>query len=195
MALKHIRTLKPKVIIPGHGPILQNIDVVHCLDDTIAGLETVHDHVISGLNKGHSLKQMVDEIRLPSELENSPYLRQTYSRVELAVIAFYRSHTGWWDGDPTSVYPTDRTRVAIEIRSALQDEQRLLIRTQELWESGDRSTAMELVQLLIRGREGTETAQEPETLREHFLQQLLTEDRCLMTRSAWINAQRQRRDP
>ncbi|MCL4318881.1 MAG: MBL fold metallo-hydrolase [Firmicutes bacterium] len=189
-SLKHIRALKPKVVIPGHGPVLQDVDATHCLDDTIAGLEFVEEHVVSGLNRGHSLKQIVEEIRLPRQLATSPYLRQTYSRIELAVIAFYRSYTGWWNGDPASVYPADPTRVASEVRCAVKDESRLLVRIQELWDSGNRSTAMELIQLLIRGREGTVEARKSENLREQFLQQLLAEDVCLMTRSAWINAQR-----
>lgn len=189
-ALKRMKMLEPKVVIPGHGPVLQGKEVQQCLRDTIDGLEFVYEAVISGMNAGSSLRQMVREVHLPQALENSPYLRQIYSRVELAVIAFYRSYAGWWDEDPSSVYPSCGVRVAEEIRLALHEEQYLLNRCEALWEVGDRTTAMELIQFLIRGRKGAPDAQVAEGIRDRFLDQLLDEDKCLMTRAAWIAAKR-----
>lgn len=185
-ALKQIRDLCPQVVLPGHGPALRGGEVANALADTIDGLEFVNQSVINGLNQGHALAQVIEETVLPPSLHNSPYLQQKYSRVELAVIAFYRSYTGWWDGDIASLFPTSPDRLSQALANAV-DPDRLMQEAATYWRTGDPWTTIALLQILLR------TSQPPniQSRATEFLTQvvcdLLEKDDCLLTRAAWIS--------
>ncbi len=183
-ALSRIRALEPKAVVPGHGTELLGSPELarQTLDDTIAALRFVDDEVVRRLNEGQTLAQMVREIRLPSDLEDRPALRQVYSRLELAVITTHRRYAGWFDWDPATVYPTPRTELAEELRALIGDDRAVLDRARALAAEGRRQLALELIQILVRSDPGHRAARE---LRLSLLEQLRDDDRCLMTHGVW----------
>lgn len=182
--LERVGALAPKALVPGHGyDLLETPETVAaCLGDTVRGLRHVHDEVVQRLNAGQPLSRMVAEIHLPPALEASPYLAQVYSRVELAVIAFHRGYTGWFEGEPGEIYPAGRAVVAGALRSLIGNDEAILERAAELWRQGGRDEAVEILQVLLRDEPGHPAARQ---LRGSFMQTLADEDCCLMTRSAW----------
>lgn len=183
-ALKQIRDLRPLVILPGHGPALRGRHATQALTDTIDGLEFVNQSVIDGLNDGHPLAQVIQETVLPLHLQDSPYLQQKYSRVELAVIAFYRSYTGWWDGDISSLFPPSPNRLAQALAVAV-DAERLVQEAAQFWRMGDPWTPIALLQILLRVPQPPPTELRAKELLTQVVCHLLQNDDCLMTRAAW----------
>ncbi len=182
--LERILALRPQAVAPGHGTGLLSgeRDIQAGVGDTVRGLRYLHDEVVRRLNEGQPLEQMVAEIRLPRELEDSPYLAQTYSRVEFAVVAIHRNYTGWFDDDPSDVFPLPRRAVARELRQLIGDDGALLGRAETLWEDGAHQEAIELVQIVLR--DAPQDAQ-ARRLRLRFMEALLQDDRCVMSRGAW----------
>lgn len=181
--LERMRALNPRVLAPGHGTALvEGADAGRCLDDTIAALRYLHDEVVRRLNDGQSLERMVAEVRLPAELEDSPYLRQVYSRAEFAVIEIQRGYTGWYDGDPADLLPVPRTTVASHLRDLIGDDAALRARSQQLWDQGERQAAIELLQVLLRA-----APEDADGLgqRRRYMEALLAGDRCVMSRGVW----------
>jgi glyoxylase-like metal-dependent hydrolase (beta-lactamase superfamily II) len=183
-ALERIQGLKPRVVAPGHGIHLlrdpQAIDA--CLGDTIATLRYLHDEVVRRLNEGQTLAQMQAEIRLPRHLEDSPYLEQSYSRMEMAVAEIHRGYTGWFDWDPSDLYAVPRPAVARVLRRLIDDDDAIVGAARELWQSGARDQAVEVLQVLLRDGEGHV---EGRRLRLQFMETLLADDKCLMSRGVW----------
>ena len=181
--LERIRGLSPRVVAPGHGLVLvEGADVARCLDDTITALRYLHDEVVRRLNEGQPLEQVVAEVRLPPTLEDSPYLRQVYSRMEFAVIEIQRGYTGWYDGDPADLLPAPRLALAPHLRELIGDDDAILARSQQLWDRGERHAAIELLQVLLRAAPDDAAGR---TLRLRYMEALLAEDRCLMSRGVW----------
>jgi glyoxylase-like metal-dependent hydrolase (beta-lactamase superfamily II) len=181
--LERIAALKPKAVAPGHGTgLVSGEDVDAVLGDTVRGLRYIHDEVVRRMNDGQSLDQMVTEVRLPPELEDSRHLRQTYSRVEFAVMAIRRGYDGWFDGDPSDLLPVPRQAVARELRALIGDDAALLARAAALWSEGLRRAALELVQVILRD---DPKHTEARRLRLRFMEELVEADRCVMSRGAW----------
>jgi glyoxylase-like metal-dependent hydrolase (beta-lactamase superfamily II) len=181
--LQRMQALGPRVLAPGHGlALVEGKEAGRCLDDTIAALRYLHDEVVRRLNEGQPLERMVAEVRLPRELEDSPYLRQVYSRMEFAVIEIQRGYTGWYDGDPADLLPAPRLALAPHLRELIGDDTAILSRSQLLWDRGERHAAIELLQVLLRA-DPDHPAGRAHRLR--YMETLLAEDRCLMSRGVW----------
>ena len=181
--LERVQALGPRVLAPGHGlELVQESDAARCLDDTIGALRFLHDEVVRRLNAGQPLEQMVAEMRLPQELEDSPYLRQVYSRMEFAVMEIQRGYTGWYDGDPADLLPPPRLAVAPHLRELIGDDDAILARSRQLWERGERHAAIELLQVLLRAAPDHRAARAQRLV---YMDTLLSDDRCLMSRGVW----------
>jgi glyoxylase-like metal-dependent hydrolase (beta-lactamase superfamily II) len=182
--LERIRDLQPEAVAPGHGMgLVRGADARQCLDDTIRALRYLHDEVVRRLNEGETAAQMINEIHLPPELEDSPYLRQVYSRVEFAVMEIQRGYTGWYDGDPADLFPHRRDIVATELRRLVGDDAAILKRADALWQQGMRAEGLELLQVVLRADSENAAARRQ---RLAWMETLLTEDRCLMSRGVWF---------
>jgi glyoxylase-like metal-dependent hydrolase (beta-lactamase superfamily II) len=181
--LERIRGLAPRVVAPGHGlELVEGEEAARCLDDTIRALRYLHDEVVRRLNEGQPLERMVAEVRLPPDLEDSPHLRQVYSRAEFAVMAIQRGYGGWYDGDPTDLLPSPRLAVAPHLRELIGDDEAILARSRALWQQGARHAALELLQVLLRADPNHAAGR---ALRLTYMEALLAEDRCVMSRGVW----------
>ncbi|PKB81804.1 MAG: hypothetical protein BZY88_05760 [SAR202 cluster bacterium Io17-Chloro-G9] len=182
--LERIQRLAPRVVAPGHGQQLLTDagDIRRCLNDQIAGLRYVHDEVVRRMNEGQPLWKMVLETHLPAELEDSPWLEQSYSRVEFAVTAIWRGYGGWYDGDPSDLFAVPRTDVASTLRGLIGNDDSILRAARDLWSAGKRSQGLEVLQVLLRANP---EHVEGRGLRLEFMETLLTEDKTLMSRGAW----------
>ena len=182
--LERILALNPAAVAPGHGVgLLRGEQEIQAgVGDTVRALRFLHDEVVRRLNEGQQLEQMVAEVRLPSELEESPHLRQTYSRVEFAVMAIHRSYTGWFDSDPSDLLPLPRQAIAHELRTLIGDDKAIISRAEALWSEGRRQEAIELVQIILRDVPDHVEARQT---RLRWMETLLQDDRCVMSRGAW----------
>ncbi|MCH7511391.1 MAG: MBL fold metallo-hydrolase [Chloroflexi bacterium] len=182
--LERILALNPAAVAPGHGVgLLRGEQEIQAgVGDTVRALRFLHDEVVRRLNEGQELEQMVAEVRLPPELEESPHLRQTYSRVEFAVMAIHRSYTGWFDSDPSDLLPLPRRAIAHELRALIGDDKAIISRAEALWSEGRRQEAIELVQIILRDVPNHVEARQT---RLRWMETLLQDDRCVMSRGAW----------
>ena len=184
--LERIAALSPSTVVPGHGPqaLRGAQDVQGAVQDNIDALRFLHDEVCRRLNDGQTLDQMVAEIRLPERLEQSPHLQQTYSRVEFAVMNVHRRYAGWFDWDPTDLFPTPRAELARTVRDLIGDDARIVARAEGLQKEGRLQEALEVLQILLRAE-----PEHPEgrRLRLVIMEQLMASDRCLMSRGVWTH--------
>ena len=57
----------------------------------------------------------MQHVKLPSALASSPYLQEFYGTVEWSVRAIYADYAGWFDGNPTKLFPLPETDRAVKI--------------------------------------------------------------------------------
>jgi glyoxylase-like metal-dependent hydrolase (beta-lactamase superfamily II) len=84
-ALREMDNLGPEVLCPGHGPPIWGRQAVHrALDETASFLEALVDQVVTLMNRGARLDEILATVDLAPALLERPYLQPSYE--ERAVI-------------------------------------------------------------------------------------------------------------
>ncbi|CAN0595475.1 unnamed protein product, partial [Laminaria digitata] len=96
----------PEHVVPGHTrPILGNIAATQALTDYRDAINFVFNKTVEGINRGLTPDELVQYVQLSDELASRPYLQEYYGNVEWAVRANFTGYLGWFDGNPTNLFP------------------------------------------------------------------------------------------
>lgn len=111
-SLDKLIALNADFVVPGHmGTITGADEAKDALMSYRDGIKFVYDKTIEGISKGKTPDELVREIKLPAELAHHPYLQEYYGTVAWAVRGIYSQNAGWFDGNPTHIFPlTDKER-------------------------------------------------------------------------------------
>jgi len=106
-------------LVPGHTrPVLGSINVRAALTTYRDGIKSVLDQTLEAMKKGERPDELVQHVALPPMLADSPYLQEFYGTVAWSVRAIYADYAGWFDGNPTKLFPMpqrDRAARVIEL--------------------------------------------------------------------------------
>jgi alkyl sulfatase BDS1-like metallo-beta-lactamase superfamily hydrolase len=147
-ALRAMLALEPELLLPAHGLAAAGRDrVATVLGDLAGALERLVEDVLTGMNAGATLDEIVASVQVNEDLLRRPWLRPIYDEPEFVVRNTYRLYGGWWDGDPAHLKPPPATALAIELADLAGGVEVLAGRAQERAEAGDHRMACQLVEL------------------------------------------------
>lgn len=107
-ALEKAMALEPEILLPGHDePVVGAAFVRRRLGEYRDAILHVHDAVVRGMNEGHSVFELMREIRLPE----GSRVEESYGKVSWAVRGIFEGYAGWFDGNPAHLF--DRPDSAI----------------------------------------------------------------------------------
>jgi alkyl sulfatase BDS1-like metallo-beta-lactamase superfamily hydrolase len=102
-SLNKVLSWKPELVLPGHGePLEGSARIAEALSRLRDAIRYVHDETVKGMNEGKSVFQLMQEIKLPPGLQ----MGETYGTVAWSVRGIYDGYAGWFDGNPSNMYPT-----------------------------------------------------------------------------------------
>lgn len=160
-ALDEMAALDPVAVVSGHGGVFTS-DALEMLRVTSEACRWLDAEVVRRLNDGQWGEQIIHEVRLPPELEGSRYLRPLYGCTAFAVRDILRRYTGWYDGNPTMLFPSTRSAVATEVVALIGGVDPIFGRVEELAAEDDAGAlqgALHLLDLVIfNGGEGSDRA-------------------------------------
>lgn len=137
-ALRAMAALGPELLLPGHGLPIRGAEQVHTvLTETATVLEILHDGTLALMNEGARLDTIVQEVRVPDELLERPYLRPIYDDPEFVVRNVWRLYGGWYDGNPAHLKPAPDALLAAEVARLAGGARTLADRAVELAGTGD----------------------------------------------------------
>lgn len=146
-ALEEMAALEPAAIVSGHGDVFTN-DAHEMLLTTARACRWLDEEVVRRLNDGQWDEQILVEIRLPADLDESPYLRPLYGCTAFAVRDILRRYTGWYDGNPTMLFPSTRAEIAAETVALIGDVDPILERVETLAAADDPASVQRALHLL-----------------------------------------------
>ena len=147
-ALREMAAREPEVLCPGHGhPIVGAARVHRALVETAELLESLVEQVLALMNAGETLDTVIHSVKLPAHLVDRPYLQPIYDEPEFVVRNIWRLFGGWWDGDPSSLKPAPRARLAHELAALSGGASALVDRALALSGAGDHRLACHLAEL------------------------------------------------
>ena len=144
-SLETLISLDAEFLVQGHmRPILGRDEVRVALTVYRDGIRAVLDQTLAGIRQGRTPDELVQEVRLPPDLARSPYLQEYYGSVAWTVRGIYADYVGWFDGNPTNIFPlppADRAAKTIEMAGGIDG---ILGRARQAIERGDFQWAAEL---------------------------------------------------
>jgi alkyl sulfatase BDS1-like metallo-beta-lactamase superfamily hydrolase len=138
-------------VISGHGGVFTT-DATDMLLTTARACRWLDAEVVRRLNDGQWGEQILHEVRLPPDLDESRYLRPLYGCTSFAVRDILRRYKGWYDGNPTMLFPSTSAEVASEVVGLAGGADAILERVDALGSSPGAAAvqlALHLVDLVI----------------------------------------------
>ena len=112
-SLDKTRFLYAEYLVLSHGPPIigkeEVFDVVTRYRDAI---QYVYDQTFRWMNKGLEIDEIVEKVRLPPGQASHRFLTECYGQVSWNVRGVYRSHMGWFNGDPADLNPLSKQKKA-----------------------------------------------------------------------------------
>jgi alkyl sulfatase BDS1-like metallo-beta-lactamase superfamily hydrolase len=149
-SLEKMITLEPDHVIPGHmHPISGAKDVRDALTCYRDAIRHVLDATVKGIKQGITPDELVGQVKLPDHLAKSPYLQEFYGSVAWSVRGIYAAYVGWFDGNPTNMFPLSPEQRARRIIDLAGGASVLLDQAAAALKAGDFQWAAELSDHLI----------------------------------------------
>ena len=149
-SLRDMAAKDVELFVPAHGlPIAGQDRVRHCLLTVAATLETLVEQVVTAMNAGAPLDEIVHSVTVPDETLQLPYLRPLYDEPEFVVRNIWRLYGGWWDGNPARLKPPSDAAVGAEVAQLAGGTERLIERAVELSGVGDHRLACQLIEYAV----------------------------------------------
>lgn len=137
-------------LIPSHTlPISGRDDIRQVLTDYRDAIRSIVEQTYAGMNAGLSADKIVELVRLPDDLATKPYLEQTYGTVSWSVRAICNGTLGWFDGNPTRLFPLSQVARAERVAKLAGGESALLDQARQAIKEADYQWAAELADHLI----------------------------------------------
>ncbi len=190
-ALEQMASLHPQILVPGHGPVIRGEKIQKVCLNTARALRYLHEEVVKRLNKGAWIEQILEEVQLPEELAKKSYLAPIYGCPTFAIHAIYRRYAGWYDGNPSHLFPSKTADIAKEVVK-LTGTEALLNRAKELRKAGEIQLALHLVDFIIYNPE-TAGLKEAHELKAELLQAKAEQTTSFIARNIFLNGARRER--
>ncbi len=141
---------EPEHLIPSHTmPISGRGDIRQVLTDYRDAIRSIIDQTYAGMNAGLTADEIVEIVQLPDDLATKPYLEETYGTVSWSVRAICAGNLGWFDGNPTRLFPLSQVARAERVAKLAGGEAALLEQAEQAIEDADYQWAAELADHLI----------------------------------------------
>ena len=140
------------VLVPGHTrPTTDPAATQEKLKDYSAAILSVYEQTIAGINRGMTPDQLVQTVRLPAELAEKSYLKEFYGAVPWAVRSIFTGHLGWFDGNPTNLFPLYPDQEAERFAELAGGMDKLVEHAQKAVDQGDYQWACQLADRVMAG--------------------------------------------
>lgn len=140
----------PEHLVPSHTrPISGKEKVRKALTDYRDGIESVLEQTIEWMNQGLSPDQIIEKVKLPEHLQGNPFLQEFYGTIPWSVRAIFAGNLGWFDGNPTNLFPLSGNEKAQRMVKLAGGRDALLKQATEASEDNDFQWSIELLDHLL----------------------------------------------
>jgi alkyl sulfatase BDS1-like metallo-beta-lactamase superfamily hydrolase len=147
--LEAIVAKEPEILIPGHSPLIQGKEKIREQLLTVSrGLRYLHDEVVKRLNAGMWYEDILYEVDLPPHLKDSDFLAPVYGCPKFVIHGILRQYTGWYDGNPSTLFPPRSIEIKKEIVS-LAGKDEIIKKVSALKEEGQTAMALQFVDMAL----------------------------------------------
>jgi alkyl sulfatase BDS1-like metallo-beta-lactamase superfamily hydrolase len=159
---------EPEFLVPGHTrPIIGEERITEALTDYRDAIRFVFHKTIEGMNKGLTPDELVDCVQLPQRFQGKDNLRPYYGDPQWAVRAIFTAHLGWFDGNPSNLFPLNPLEEAERVAKLAGGKDALYAAAKEALAENDPQWAAQLCDHLLALNPN---AKEPSLLKANALE-------------------------
>tara|TARA_R110002050_G_scaffold85091_1_gene181550 strand:- start:12571 stop:13917 length:1347 start_codon:yes stop_codon:yes gene_type:complete len=149
-SVEKMSTFPVEYLVPGHTRPVTGKSLIHRkLRDYSAAILSIYNQTIDAMNKGFTLQQTVDSVKLPDSLKNQPNLQEFYGSVPWGVRSIFLHYVGWFDGNPTNLYPLSASQKAKNIIQLAGGEKELFQHVNTALNEGNYQWGLQLADYLL----------------------------------------------
>jgi len=187
-ALEEMASVEPAVVISGHGGIFTKSSG-EMLTTTARALRYLDAEVVRRLNEGQWQEQILHEVTLPEDLVDHRFLQPLYGCTEFVVRDIMRRYMGWYDGNPSMLFPSRRSEIAHEIVTLVGSVDPIVARAETLGRSADVADLQLALHLLdvVLHNDGPEV-QPARTLKAEILEARAQHERSFVAHNILLSA-------
>lgn len=149
-SLEQIMSYPAKILLPGHTAPLFGYDTIQeVLGDYKGAIESVLLQTLDCMNRGMTESETVEQVKLPEQYRNKPHLGEFYGTIAWSVRSVYHGYVGWFDGNPSNLYPLPDHQYAKHLIDLI-GEQVLLEQIDRSLEQGEYQSAVQDADLLVQ---------------------------------------------
>lgn len=150
-SLEKVLALGPEIVVPSHGPAIVGKDNIKAqLTKMRDAIVYVHEAVLKGMNDGKGVHELMEEIKLPPELD----VGEGYGKISWSVRGMYESYVGWFSGEPADMFPQGRSSVSPELVTLAGGPKAIADEAMKLLAQGKSVEALHLTSIGIEGAPG-----------------------------------------
>ena len=144
-----------KALLPGHTrPIMGREQIQDQIGTFRDAIEYVLLETLDCMNKGMTISETAEQVKLPEKYLDKEYLGEFYGTVEWSVKSIYCGYVGWFDGNAAGLMPVSDREYQAVIRELIGDE-KLKEKIKEYMNEGQFQIALQLLEL-ADGKESSE---------------------------------------
>lgn len=149
-AVDRVLQLGADVLVGGHTrPVVGREAVSEVLTDYRDAIRFVFEKTIEGMNKGLGPDELVEYVKLPERFAGKDYLAPYYGHPEWAVRSIFTGYLGWFDGNPTRLFPLGPRAEGERMIAMGGGREKVLERAREALRGGDAQWAAQLCDYLL----------------------------------------------
>ena len=149
-SLDKIRLLNAEYLVPSHTrPISGKENVSKALTDYRDGIQFVHDQTIRYINKGLTPDEIVQKVKLPKHLAESPYLQPFYGSISSYIRSTFSGYIGWFSGNISDLHPLSAEERAQKLAAIAQKQTKISVEAENALTNGEYQWALELADMLL----------------------------------------------
>lgn len=148
-SLDHMTQFPVSHLVPGHTRPISGAKAIEALSDYRDAIRFIISKTAEGMNKGLTPDELVEYVKLPEHLAGKYYLQEFLGTVAWSVRAYFSGTIGWFDGNPSNLFPTPPMERAQRIAELAGGEAALYAKLQEAAESGKHQWVSELADTVV----------------------------------------------
>ncbi len=150
-ALDYMLSVEAEHLINVHGlPISGKANVRKALMDVRDTIQFIWDQTVRGINRNLNPDQLVDFVKLPKQLAESPYVQEFYGEIPYHVRAIHNGLFGWFGNDSATLHPVSPEIEAHKLIEGLGGIDKVLSNAQTALNEDDYRWAAQLMSYILR---------------------------------------------
>jgi alkyl sulfatase BDS1-like metallo-beta-lactamase superfamily hydrolase len=177
---------KAEIMISAHNwPRFGNARVVEILENERDMYKFINDQTLNLANKGYTMDEIADRVKLPASLRQYWYTHSFYGTVPMAVKATYQRYIGFYDGNPVNLKRLTPAEYGKSMTEYMGGADAVLPRLRKDYDAGKYELVASIAQYLVDADPGNREARQIEA---DALEQLGYQAESGTDRNAYLTA-------